>query len=271
MGRKRELELTFDATQLQADPGKLQLDSAVNPPDGARASIPAGAAVEYASYTVSETFDETDAADTLTVDLVDAEGAFVSSLIAVEDIADLNAGVHIVGAGDAVAGPAQAEPLYLAVTMVVTDSLNTSIESGAFTTALSAAPDEAFYLALTGPTGEIVLFDEVHVGTPIEIDAADIDAAIALISPTEGYTFTGSAATDDLVVQRADGQPFTITFTSDFDAPGVFASDPGFTNVEFDEGNVAYPGLEAGKLTVRVGYSVASPSQTEPGFVIGEI
>ncbi|MEZ5529428.1 MAG: flagellin [Porticoccaceae bacterium] len=84
---------------------------------------------------------------------------------------------------------------------------------------VSTADGQNFTLSIDG-------IDVINVtqagGSPETIDTATLQAAFDAFDLAEaGYSITGSLATDDLVVSKADGTDMTISLTSDFGTAGT--------------------------------------------------
>jgi flagellin len=125
----------------------------------------------------------------------------------------------------------------------------TTVASGAFTSAVSAADGQQF----TFTVGGVPVLDVTQSGgTPETVDAARIDAALATTTVADalaaaGITVTGSAAGGDLVFSKADGTDLTVALSSTFGTAGDFAGS-GFVGT-------ATNGTEAVAGTTQTGFA----------------
>ncbi len=129
-----------------------------------------------------------------------------------------------------------------------------SIASGVFTTATAtAATGQGFKLTVGG----VDILDKTATAIGDTVQATDIDTALA--SPavlnqlqTAGITFSGSAATSNLVFSRADGNDLTIAVTNTFGTPGGFAGGIAATHTGGTPAvNANFVKMDAGELTLQ--------------------
>ncbi len=110
-----------------------------------------------------------------------------------------------------------------------------SAASGAFTAADASAGGEVFTFAIDGNT----VFTETAADASADVTAAELDTALTTFLGTAagaGYSLlSGSFATGDAVIRKADGTDMDITLTSNFGtaagsfAGGIVASHTGGT------------------------------------------
>ncbi|KRB93311.1 flagellin [Noviherbaspirillum sp. Root189] len=103
----------------------------------------------------------------------------------------------------------------------------TTTQLGAITAdAVSNADGQQFQLQIDGVD---VLNVTQAAGAPETIDTARLQAAFdAFDTAQTGYTITGSLATNDLVVTKADGSDAAVTLTNTFNTGGTQTGQAGF-------------------------------------------
>lgn len=202
---------------------------------------------------------------------------------------DLNAGdltiggvdvgaVTAAGTGSSLAHGVAAAIEAAAPTVTATVGAST-FSMGTFTdiTFGSAADADSYQFTIVSGTSTVNLFDTDPVATGgLTVTDAEFDAALTSKSAalaTAGITFTGSAATDDLVFTKADGTDFSIDSTVTDAAGGDLTyTSGGFTNLtETASGSSPQNVHGSVTLTSSSGITLAGNATTKAGFAINNL
>lgn len=202
---------------------------------------------------------------------------------------DLNAGdltiggvdvgaVTAAGTGSSLAHGVAAAIEAAAPTVTATVGAST-FSMGTFTdiTFGSAADADSYQFTIVSGTSTVNLFDTDPVATGgLTVTDAEFDAALTSKSAalaTAGITFTGSAATDDLVFTKADGTDFSIDSTVTDAAGGDLTyTSGGFTNLtETQSGSSPQNVHGSVTLTSSSGITLAGNATTKAGFAINNL
>ena len=136
---------------------------------------------------------------------------------------------------------------------------------------------DSYQFTITSNGTAVNLFDTDPVATgDLDVTAAEFDAALtgktANLSAV-GITFTGSAATDNLVFTKADGTDFTVdSATTDAAAGDIAYGSGGFTNLqEAAAGATAQSVHGSITLTGSSGIILAGNATTKAGFAANNL
>lgn len=141
----------------------------------------------------------------------------------------------------------------------------------------NAADADSYQFTITSNGTAVNLFDTDPIATgDLNVTAAEFDAALTGKTANlaaVGITFTGSAATDNLVFTKADGTDFTIdSATTDAAAGDIAYGSGGFTNLqEAAAGATAQSVHGSITLTGSSGIILAGNATTKAGFAANNL